>query len=47
MYQNSWNGKDKVGVLNFLNNFRSACNYGGFDEGIGMILFQYYMKETA
>ena len=39
----SWNGKDKIGVLNFLTNFKKACD----DGGLGMMLFQYYVKESA
>ena len=47
MSQKSWNGKDLVGVLNFLNSFRRAYNDGGVHEGVGMMLFQYYVKDTA
>ena len=45
--QKSWNGKDRFGVLNFLDSFRRACNDGGVQEGVGMMLFQYYVKDTA
>ena len=36
--QKSWNGEDRLVVLNFLKSFRRACNEGGVHEGIGMIL---------
>ena len=44
MSQKSWNGKDRAGVLNFLESFRHACNNGGVHEGFGMMIFQYYVK---
>ena len=47
MSQKSWNGKDRVGVLNFLDSLRRACNDGGVHEGFSMILLQYYMNDTA
>ena len=45
--QNSRNGKDLVGVLKFQDSFRRTCNDGGVHKGIGMMLFKYYVKETA
>ena len=47
MSQKWWNVKDRAVILNFRDNFRRACNDCGVHEGIGMMLFKYYVKDTA
>ena len=47
MSSRTWTGKDKIGVLNFLENFKRACDSAGLHEGLAMHLFQFYVKEKA
>ena len=47
MGKKTFNGSDPVAIINFLINFRAACDAADAHEGVALWLFQFYLSGSA